>query len=579
MRSALLLMATLCLLVSCNAHGPGKGEPERTYVTNYGLDDEPQYGGTLRVATRYYTLSALSWDAADWAWKDNHDKGAFAEQLFAADLEQSVRKGGPYRFIADAWLPDDAIRGELAESWEWEDPLTLAVKLRRGVMFPEKPGLMEAREFDAEDVVYSYDIRAQSPKKIATYFEHIDRVYARDKHTVVFEFNQYNAEWAYRFGYGYYSNIVPKETGNVDPKLWQTANGTGPLQLTKYIESHTQVYEKNELYWDTEPLQGKQHKIPFIDRLEYRIIKDEATALTALRTGKLDIHEIVRWLVVDHLKESTPELQWSKWLVFVGTFVSLRMDMEPFDDLRVRRALNMAIDKQEVVDLYYGGNAELFAYPMHPEYKGYYEPLEAMPASVQELFQYDPEKAKALLAEAGYPDGFEFEIQVCSCNPNHMDLLPLLVDHLARVGVTATIKPFEYAAHLSLMSSSNHGPGYMVDSGHVSPITTLRKTFMTDQLWNISKYSDPDFDRRLAELIQERDEGRRRELAKELTIEGINNAPYIWLPTSYAHTAWWPWVKNYNGELRAGAVRPGPIYARVWIDQELKKELGFGDER
>ncbi len=60
-----------------------------------------------------------------------------------------------------------------------------------------------------------------------------------------------------------------------------------------------------------------------------------------------------------------------------------------------------------------------------------------------------------------------------------------------------------------------------------------------------------------------------------MTREILDKAPYIWLPTPYIYTAWWPWVKNYGGELRAGAVRPGPIYARIWVDQELKKKMGL----
>src|SRR4029077_9222814 len=77
----------------------------------------PKAGGTLEVGTVYVTLSALSWDSADWNWKHNHDTGAVYEQLFVADLSKSRRLGGKHPFYADAWLPSDAIRGELAETW------------------------------------------------------------------------------------------------------------------------------------------------------------------------------------------------------------------------------------------------------------------------------------------------------------------------------------------------------------------------------------------------------------------------------------------------------------------------------
>ena len=113
-----------------------------------------------------------------------------------------------------------------------------------------------------------------------------------------------------------------------------------------------------------------------------------------------------------------------------GQFLAMRVDTKPFDDIRVRRALNLAVNKQEIVKEYYGGNAELFAYPQHPDYLGYFEPLEAMPDSIKELFTYNPEKAKKLLAEAGVPKGFSFKVQVCSCSPDHMDLLPLLAAYL-----------------------------------------------------------------------------------------------------------------------------------------------------
>ena len=78
-----------------------------------------------------------------------------------------------------------------------------------------------------------------------------------------------------------------------------------------------------------------------------------------------------------------------------------------------------------------------------------------MPASVKELFTYDPAKAKKLLAEAGYPNGFSFKVQVCSCNPDHMDLLPLVAAYLEQVGVKIEIQPMEYGAFLSAMTTQD----------------------------------------------------------------------------------------------------------------------------
>ncbi|RZN32350.1 ABC transporter substrate-binding protein [Bradyrhizobium sp. Leo121] len=539
-------------------------------------DEKPQVGGTLNIGMVYVTLSPLSWDPADWTWKFQQDTGLMYEQLFVGDLSKTKRNGGKYSFVPDAWLPSDAVKGELAESWEWkENPLRVEVKLRKGVMFPEKPGVMASRELVADDVVQSYYRLDKSPKKVPTYFDHVQKVEATDPHTVVFTFNNYHAEWDYRFGWGYYSGIVPKEVVDAGAGNWKNANGTGPFMLTDYIQGNAVTFSKNPVYWDKEKIAGQEYKLPFVDKIVYRTIKDEATFLTALRTAKLDLLEAIRWTAVDELKKSAPQLQWSRSLGTGGTFLAMRVDTKPFDDIRVRRALNMAVNKKEIVASYYNGNAELFAYPMHPDYIGYYEPLESMPDSVKELFTYNPEKAKALLKEAGYPNGFSFKVQVCSCSPDHMDLLPLVAAYLEKVGVKLKIQPMEYGAFLSAMTTKTNAAGYFMRNGHTNPTTSIRKSFVTKQTWNPSQYSDPEFDKKMNDVYLERDESKRQEMIKALTREIVDKAPYIWLPVDYFYTAWWPWVKNYGGELRVGSERPGPIHARLWIDQDLKKKLGY----
>ncbi len=538
--------------------------------------EKPQYGGNLSIGMVYLTLSPLSWDPADWAWKFNQDTGLMYESLFVGDLSKSKRKGGKHAFVADSWLPNDAIRGELAETWQWKDkPPRAEIKLRKGIMFPDKPGVMKSRELVAQDVVDSYVRLDKSPKKVPTFFDHVEKVEATDSHTVVFTFKNYFAEWDYRFGWGYYSAIVPKEVADAGAKDWKNANGTGPFMLTDYVQGNTVTFTKNPIYWDKEALGGQQYKLPFADKILYRTIKDEAAYVTALRTAKLDVLEGVRWSAVEELKKNAPQLKWNRWLNTGGNFLAMRVDQKPFDDVRVRRALNMAVNKQEVVSSFYGGNAELFAYPMHPDYVGYYEPLDKMTESARELFVYNPDKAKALLAEAGYPKGFNFKVQVCSCSPDHMDLLPLVAAYLDKVGVKLEIVPLEYGAFLSAMTTRTHTPGYFMQNGHTNPTTSIRKSFVTKQLWNPSGYSDPEFDKRMATVYAEADESKRQLLIKIMTRDIVEKAPYIWMPTPYVYTAWWPWVKNYGGELRVGSERPGPIHARMWIDQEMKKKMGF----
>ena len=538
--------------------------------------EKPQPGGSLNIALIYWTLSPLSWDPGDWAWKFGQDTGMIYEQLFAADLSKAKSRGGKHDFVADSWLPSDAIRGELAETWKaMDNPFRVEIKLRKGVMFPDKPGVMKARELVADDVVYSFYRLDKSPKKVQGYYDHVDKVEATDKHTVLFTFKNYNAEWDYRFGWGYYSGIVPKEVSDAGAGNWKNVNGTGPYLLSDYVQGNAVTYTKNPLYWDKETVAGATQKLPYVDKIVYRTIKDESATYTALRTAKLDVVEGVRWSAVEELKKNAPALKWKRGVDTGGTFLSMRTDVKPFDDIRVRRALNMAVNKDEIVKQYYAGNAVLFGYPMHPDYSGYYESLDQMTLSAQELFVYNPEKAKALLAEAGYPKGFSFKVQVCSCSPDHMDLVPLVAAYLEKVGVKIEIQPMEYGAFLSAMTTKTHAAGYFMRNGHTNPTTSIRKSFTTKQFWNPSIYSDPELDKRMAATYLERDEGKRKILIKLLTRDIVEKAPYIWLPTPIGYTAWWPWVKNYDGELRAGSERPGPIHARMWVDQVLKKKMGF----
>jgi len=133
----------------------------------------------------------------------------------------------------------------------------------------------------------------------------------------------------------------------------------------------------------------------------------------------------------------------------------------------------------------------------------------------------------------------------------------------------------EYGAYLSAMTTKTNAAGYFMQIGPTNPTTSLRKSYVKGQQWTPSQWSSPDFDKQMASVYLEPDEKLRKVKVLLMTREVLEAAPAIWLPSQYGYTAWWPWVKNYGGELRAGAERPGPIHARMWVDQEMKKKMGF----
>jgi len=151
----------------------------------------------------------------------------------------------------------------------------------------------------------------------------------------------------------------------------------------------------------------------------------------------------------------------------------------------------------------------------------------------------------------------------------------VLAAQFAKIGVTMEIEVMEYPAFLSAMTTKKNAAGYFMSLGGTNPTTVLRKSYVTGQTWNPSQYSDKNFDARMDAVLAEPDEAKRQQMLRAMSREILDAAPHVWLPTGYAYTAWWPWVKNYSGELRADAERLGPIHARVWVDQALKKKMGF----
>jgi peptide/nickel transport system substrate-binding protein len=546
--------------------------------------EEPQYGGHLKMINFGTTLNFHTPDVADWDWKHGYDTGLVMEHLFMGDLQKGPRGTNEYNFKASAWIPPAVTRGELVESWEVEkDPLALVFHLRKGVYWQAKKGVMKRREFVASDVVYSMNRLKAGRKAIPTYVDWANWE-VRDKHTVVAKLSKWNANWGYRFGWGYYDAIQAPEQEQikdgkkiVNPKHWQNMTGTGPYMIKDQKKGHSTTYVKNPDYWDSTPIGGKKYKLPFTDKITYMLIKDRLSRVSALRTGKVDMYMGVDIRDVAGLKKSRPELIWSKYPSTGGFMVSLRMDTKPFDDIRVRRALNIAVNQQEIIDTFYEGEGNLVNYPFPFSFPTVHTPMKDLPKSAQELYTYNPEKAKKMLAEAGYPDGFTFKAQISNTSPTGLDIGAMVAAHLAKVGVKLILEPMDYTSYRSMMIKKKHGPGYFFSTDHGNPFATIRKNFVTGQHWNPYMFADKYLDDTFYKTVEDPNLSAAEafKIMKDLAVYALDKAPAIWLPGGYSYCAWWPWVQNYYGELRVGAWRPAGIFARIWIDQDLKKKMGY----
>jgi peptide/nickel transport system substrate-binding protein len=441
-----------------------------TPLTASAQTEKPQYGGTLSLGMVYVTLSPLSWDPTDWPWKYAQDAGLMHESLMAADLSKSKRRGGKYAFTADSWLPTDATRGELAESWKWlENPPRVEFKLRKGIMFPDKPGIMKSREFVAQDVVANHNRMDKSPKKLPTVYDHIEKVEATDKHTVVFTFKNYFAEWDYRSGWGYNASIVPQEifdaAGGNGAKDWKNHVGTGPFQLTDYVQSNSVTYTKNPIYWDKEQIGGQQYKLPFADKRHlphHQATSRRSSTGAAHRQARRARGR--RWSAVEELKKNAPAPQMGRWLNTGGTFLAMRTDTKPFTDVRVRRAMNMAVNKQEIVSRLLWRQCRGVRLSAASRTTAAISSRCRRCRIDQGALRLQPGQGQEAAGRGGIPErASPSRSRSARVRPTTWTCCRWCPAYLEKVGVKIEIQPMEYGAFLSAMTTA---------STHIRPATS-----------------------------------------------------------------------------------------------------------
>jgi peptide/nickel transport system substrate-binding protein len=353
----------------------------------------------------------------------------------------------------------------LASSWKWENDTTLDFEIRKGVKFHS------GKILDAEDVAYSINFVIEPAHSALnrSYLSWVKKAEALDKDKLRITMDKpFPTALIFLAGTG---NIVPK--GHYDKAPTRPdgkkdfgavpSDGTGPYKVAEIKPGQSILMTKNELYWDGSP-KGK----PQIGKILFRTIKDSNTRSAELMTGAIDwVWDVPK----DEAERMTraPNLTIEQAKTFRFSYLAMdatgRSPDKRFMDKRVRQAFNHAINRKSIVDNLIGPPSELVNSPCHPDQFGCTNDVT--------VYDYSPEKAKKLLAEAGHPNGFEFELH--AYRDRHVT--EAIIGDLVKVGLKPRLVYLQYgplvqAVHkgqvaiTNLTWGSNSIPDVSASTGH-----------------------------------------------------------------------------------------------------------------
>jgi peptide/nickel transport system substrate-binding protein len=330
---------------------------------------------------------------------------------------------------------------------------------------------------------------------------------------------------------------------------------------------------------------GKGDQLPYLDGIKVSIIPDSSTRVAAFRTGKINVLSDTysnRLLVGELVDDPTLGITWERYLYDGCYILAMRTDMaeSPFSKKDVRQAIMYALDLNAVKDNYYQGDSELEVWPIAPptvDYKDLYVPLEELPANVQALYAGpNVAKSKELLAKAGYPNGFTVNAITTSNNPVFVDILSMFQSDLAKVNINMTIDAKDLATWTARFSARNYGA---YDFLWTSPagIGTYQKmiNFRGSSTYNASYINDPVVEAAWTEMQKYVgiDEAKCQQINHDLMPYLLEQCYTITVPAAYLYILWWPWVKNYHGEVGVGYYNGVDVGKYIWLDQALKKQM------
>jgi len=383
----------------------------------------------------------------------------------------------------------------LASSWEAsEDGKVWTFKLREGVTFHD------GKPFTANDIVFTFDRLRDEDIGAATVsmYANILDIEALDDYTVRFTLENSNPDFLLDLG-DYHALVMDSETEDFQTEF----NGTGPWMIEEYLPEDRLVFKRNPNYWmmgeDGEPL-------PYADGMEFLFLSEPSAQVEALRGGQVHWINYVPPEYVDVL-EDDPNTEVAFKAANFHYVIHMRSDVEPASDIRVRQAIKLATDRQALADIVAPGFSIIgHDTPIGPAYGDFY--LDVPP------LERDVEKAKELLAEAGYPDGLEIELTVMDA-VSAPTIATVWKEQLAEAGITVNIQMIPIDVYYGdVWLECDFG---ITDwGGRPYPQPYMNLAYMCDAPWNESHYCDEELDALALAAGSEMDHDKRVELYHQI---------------------------------------------------------------
>jgi peptide/nickel transport system substrate-binding protein len=477
--------------------------------------------------------------------------------------------------------PAEDWQGWLVQNFEWKDPQTLIMHLHQGIKWHNKAPV-NGREMTADDMVYSYTRMMGSGKDakpnpmVIGQTSLWQEASALDKYTLQMKFKNPTLVlnwWSILDPWA--SKVVAHEsvemTGGFE---WKNVVGTSPFLLTEYTPNSSMTWIKNPDYWGVDE-RFPQNKLPYIDKVVTFAIPDSSTALAALRTKKVDfITSNINAQTVQSLQKTNPEISILKRGPFKASTLEFRCDQIPFKDIRVRKAMNMAIDRKTIASSYYGGAVDGSpAGLIIPTYgTGYTLPYTQWSQDLKDQYSYNPTKAKQLLAEAGFSSGFRTNL-VFSSNPStsvasahDAGLLQILKSMFMDIGVDVELKPMEDTSYQPFVASGKFNQMCIGQYANTFTPNVLMATRYSKSGTNYTHNNDPTYDA----IYEKLNVAKNLDEAKSLIMQGDMYAlSQHWAAVVCLTVTWVAYQPSIKGYMGQGVQATSNYFwwARFWLDQ------------